>query len=220
MSLENKLQVKGGHYKRRSYNTLERFISYYYQIKSLESLSSVVKVLEIGPGSKLVSRELSNLGYQVTTCDFDSRVNPDIISDVRQLSCGDNSFDCVIACQILEHIPYDEFETVLENFARISKRFVLISLPQRNTGINLILKFPFIQTLFKRKFFDWSILFPVRFPGFEKSGQHHWEIDGWTIYRRQVRRSMEKHFRILQEFSPPLNKYHRFFILEKHEYSQ
>ncbi len=217
MSQESKLQVKEGHYKKWKYTTFPRFISFFYQIDSIVKMEGVNTVLEIGPGSKLVSKELDNLGYKVTTCDFDTSVNPDIVADVRSLPFEDNSFDCIMACQVLEHIPFEDFEKVVADMARITKKYALISLPNRSTGFEFVFKIPFIQTLFKKRFFDINIEFPVRFPGFAESDQHYWEIDFFTTSKKKVRKTFERHFTIKDEFQPPLNKYHRFFILEKNE---
>jgi 2-polyprenyl-3-methyl-5-hydroxy-6-metoxy-1,4-benzoquinol methylase len=131
MSYENKIQVNKGYYSKKKYNTLPRFISYFYQIQSVIDLPHMESILEIGPGSKLVSRELQSMGYTVTTCDFDVHVNPDVVSDVRSLPFEENSFDCIMACQILEHIPFEDFKKVIENFSKISKKYVIISLPNK-----------------------------------------------------------------------------------------
>lgn len=215
MSQENKIQVKEGHYKKWKYTTFPRFISYYYQIDSVVKLDGVNTILEIGPGTKLVSGELGKLGYKVTTCDFDSSVEPDVVSDVRKLPFESDSFDCIMACQILEHIPFEEFEKVVGDMARITKKYAVVSLPNRSTGFELVFKIPFMQTLFKRRFFDLNIEFPVKFPGFAESDQHYWEIDHFTTSKKKVRKAFGRYFTIKKEFQPPLNKYHRFFILEK-----
>lgn len=218
MLQENKntaIQVDKTHYKKRSYNSIERYISYFYQVDTIMQLPDCMSVLEIGMGSGLVANELRQLGVEVTTCDFDSSLNPNIVADVRNLPIQMNSYDCVMACQVLEHVSYSEFEDVLCSFSKITKKYVVISVPERHTGFNMVLKFPGIQTLFKRKFFDWSLRFPVRFPGFAESGQHYWEIDGHTTTTAKVRASIKKYFSIRKEFNPPLNKYHHFFVLEK-----
>lgn len=209
------VQVGENYYKQKKYNSLERFISYAYQIDAVTSLGEIHSILEIGPGSKLVARELIERGYVVTTADFDPRVDADITADVRSLPCSESSFDCIMACQVLEHIPYNDFERVIGDLARITKQYVVMSLPERHTGIEMIFKIPFIQTFFKRKFFDWWLKIPVRFPGFKESDQHYWEIDGFTTTRGKVRRSLERYFSIKREFNPPLNKYHHFYVLEK-----
>jgi len=215
MSSENKIQVKEGYYVKKKYNSLPRFISYFYQIDTLSSLEDVKDVLEIGPGNKLVSRELENLGYKVTTCDFDESINPDVVSDVRNLPFKDNTFDCIIACQILEHVNYDEFEKVLEKMSKITKKYLIISLPNRHTGFEFIFKFPFIQTLLKKNFLDLNFQIPVKFPGFKESGQHYWEIDFWTTSQAKVEKSLKRNFEILNKFKPPLNKYHQFYVLKR-----
>ncbi len=207
-------QVDIKHYKGKKYNSLERFISYSYQIEAIEDLN-VHKILEIGPGSFVVSTLLKKMGYDVTTSDFDKNVGADDVSDIRNLSFPDNSFDLSMACQVLEHIPFEDFEKGLSELKRVSSKYVIISLPRRQTGFNFVIKIPFIQTLFKKKFFDLSILFPVKFPGFAESDQHYFEIDFWQVSLRDVRKKITKHFNILKEFSPPLNKYHRFYVLEK-----
>jgi len=212
---KNNTQVGEGYYAKKKYNTLERFISYFHQIQSVIDLPNVETILEIGPGSKLVSKELIAMGYHVTTCDFDANVQPDVVSDVRSLPFEQESFDCIMACQILEHVPFTDFVKVVGDFAKITKKYAIISLPNRMTGFEFIFKFPFIQTLFKKKFFDLSIQFPVKFVGFEESDQHYWEIDQFTTSKKQVREVVGRHFTILKEFQPPLNKYHRFFVLEK-----
>lgn len=207
-------QVEIKHYKGKKYNSVERFVSYAYQIDSIENLN-IKKVLEVGPGSFVVSSLLKKMGYEVTTCDFDKNVGADAVSDIRNLPFEDKTFDVSMACQVLEHIPFEDFEKGLCELKRVSSKYVIISLPRRHTGFNLVIKMPFIQTIFKKKFFDLSLLFPVKFPGFAESDQHYWEIDFWQVSLIDVRKKIKKHFNILKEFSPPLNKYHIFYVLER-----
>lgn len=209
-------QVETKHYKDKKYNSLERFISYSYQVSAIENLN-VKSVLEVGPGSFVVATLLKQMGYSVHTSDFDSNVGADTTADIRSLPFKDKSFDLTMACQVLEHIPFEDFEKGLSELYRTSSKYVVISVPRRNTGFNFVFKIPFMQTLFKKSFFDISILFPVRFPGFAESDQHYWEIDFWQTSLGDVKKIIKKHFKILKEFSPPLNKYHYFFILEKNE---
>lgn len=208
------VQVREGYHYRLEYDTLERFISYYHQIKSVLDLKPE-SVLEIGVGNKLVSNYLTSFGVVAKTCDFDASLNPDIVSDIRNIDTKDGSFDVVMACQILEHIPFDEFESGLKELARVSKKHVMISLPCRHTGFEFVLKMPFVRTLFKKTFLDIFFRIPVKFPGFEKSGQHYWEIDNKEYNLHKVKDKIKKYYKIKKEFSPVLNKYHIFFVLEK-----
>lgn len=210
---EYNVQVKDRHYSKGAYNTLERFISYFYQIRAIENMN-IKSVLEIGVGSKIVANTLKEYGMSVTTCDFDKNVSPDIVADIRRLPLEDKSFDVAMACQVLEHIPFEDFESGLKELRRISKKYVVVSLPYRSSYFEFVIKFPFIRKLFKKNFFDLSLGIPLRFNGFESSGQHYWEIGRKPYSLNRVRKVILNHFEIIDEFSPVLNKYHRFFILK------
>lgn len=214
MDKKHNVQVSKGYYNKRFYNILERFISYHYQVDYIMSLDDVESVLEIGAGSSITAKYLSDCGIKVTTCDFDSNTSPDVVSDVRSIDIPSKTHDVVAAFQILEHVPFEDFDKALYEIARISKKYSVISLPYRSSYFEFVLKFPGIRTLFKRNFFDLSFRIPLVFGGFETSGQHYWEIDRKKYSLSKVRNAIEKHFKIIKESSPVLNKFHYFFILE------
>lgn len=210
---EFNLQVKKGHYVKDSYNNLERFISYYYQINAILDCNPK-NILEIGPGNNIVSGYLKGKGIDVTTSDFDPTTSPDIVADMRSIPIESKSLDAVVAFQVLEHIPFDELGNALKEFSRIAKKFIIISIPYRSSYFECVLKFPGIRTLLKKNFIDMSFRIPLKFGGFETSGQHYWEIDAGSYTLKKVRAELEKHGVIKKEFSPLLNKFHYFFVLE------
>jgi ubiquinone/menaquinone biosynthesis C-methylase UbiE len=214
MNKDFSVQVKKGYYLRKKYNDLERFISYYYQIATVIDLG-VDNILEIGVGNKLTADYLKSLEIRVTTCDFDDQVKPDILGDVRDLPVSDNSFDAVLAFQILEHLPFEEFPRALSELKRVSRQYVVISLPFRSTYFELVIKFPFIRTLLKKHWLDLTLRKGVKFPGFEAGGQHYWEIDQHQYKLKNIKKILKEHFDIVREFSPVLDKYHYFFVLKK-----
>ena len=69
--------------------------------------------------------------------------------------------------------------------------------------------------LLKRNFIDLAINRHLNFGGFETSGQHYFEIDRKKYKLSAIREKIKNHFNIIEEFSPVLNKYHIFFILER-----
>lgn len=209
-----KIQVHKAHYAAEKYDTLERFISYHYQISSVLKLKPQ-SVLEIGIGNKLVSSYLQREGVSVTTVDFDKNLEPDIVADVRSMPIPDASYDLVMACQVLEHIPFDEFEKGLAEMRRVTRRYAIVSLPRRSTYFEIVIKFPFIRTFLKRPFVDIAFNKHLDFGGFETSGQHYFEIDRTQYPLKDVRKRIARHFNIIDEFSPVLHKYHIFFILER-----
>ena len=210
-------QVKKEHYFRKKYDDLSRFISYFYQV-DLVAVSvgdSGAKILEVGIGNGTVSDYLKKLGFSVTTCDFDPALKPDVVADVRKLPFPDNSFDAVMACEVLEHLPFEDFEIAIKELARVSRKSVVISLPYKSTYFEVALKLPLIRTIFRRPFLDFLIRLPLPFGGIKVSGQHYWEIDLWRTPLRRVRAALRRYGRVIREVKPVLNHYHYFFVLEK-----
>jgi len=209
------MKIDKNHYLQRKYASLERFISYFYQIDFIRK-AKAKKILFIGIGDGLVSDYLKKIPeMEVVTYDIDPALHPDVVGDVRCLSFKDNEFDLVVAFEVLEHIPFKEFTVALSDLARISKEKVILSLPFRQTSFEFIVRLPFIRTLFKRSFFRFLWTIPIRFPGFEVSGQHYWEIDSKQFSIKKVRSIIKKNFDILFEQKALLNPYRYFFMLQK-----
>jgi len=117
-------------YYLENYDCLDRWIGYWYQIESVLDLNPKT-VLEIGPGNKTVSDYLKKRSFRIRTCDARSFVKPDFMSDVREIKAKDNSFDLVLCCEVLEHIPFEDFSKAVSEIYRVAKRFAVISIPQR-----------------------------------------------------------------------------------------
>ena len=206
------------HYFKPKYNSLERFISYFYQIDLVSPLvedKAKDAILEVGVGSGMASDYLKKAGFSVVTCDFDPNLNPDHVADVRQLPFESGSFRVVTAFEVLEHLPFDEFEKALFEIKRVSSKYVVISLPYRSTGFEFVFKFPGARRLFGRSFFDLFLRVPLKFSGIKTSGQHYWEIDGYNYPLEKVIRTLKRHFAGIKKIKPVLDGYRLFFVLEK-----
>ena len=213
------MQVNKEHYFKKDYDSLNRFISYFYQVDLVREAvgrdTGGVKILEVGKGSGFFSDYIKKLGYNITTCDFDQTLDPDVLADVRSLPFKDSSFDIVTAFEILEHIPFEDFPKALAELRRVASRRVIISVPYKSTFFEFVFRFPGIRTLFKKPFLGFILRWPMKFGGIETSGQHYWEIDSSKYSLRKVRKILSDNFRIIRELSPTLNPYHYFFVLEK-----
>ena len=216
--MELKPQKNKEHYFKPKYNNLERFISYFYQI---DLVSQLVKdkakdgILEVGVGSGMTSNCLKTAGFSVVTCDFDPELNPDHVADIRELPFGADSFRVVTAFEVLEHLPFGEFEKALLEIKRVSSRYAVISLPYRSTGWEIIFKFPGIRTFLRRNFLSLFLRMPLKFGGIKISGQHYWEIDGYNWRLGKIKKILKSHFKKIKIIRPVLDGYRLFFILEK-----
>ena len=207
------VQVSKEHYLGK-YDDIRRFISYFYQIDLVRKLHPET-VLEIGIGNKTVANYLKQNGITIDTCDFDQNLNPDYTADIRDLPFADASYDVVMACEILEHLPFEDVEKALRELQRVSKKYVLVSIPYASGGFELLLKFPLLNKIIKRPFLDLFFRVPYFFMGIEFAGQHYWEMGRKNYPRRKIQSTFGKYFTILKEVRPVLDHYHHFFLLEK-----
>lgn len=214
MSQPGDVQVAEDYYLTEDYGSIERFISYFYQLDAIRK-ASPKSILFIGVGDDMLPGLLRKGGIKVTTLDIDPDLHPDVVADIRSIPCEDKSFDMVCAFQVLEHLPYEDLDQILSEMSRVSRKDVIIAVPHRRTGLEIVIKFPFMRTIIGRKFLRLGLLVPIRFQGFESSGQHYWEIDWYTTKLSKVQNSLRKHFLIQQEMTPVLDPYRRFFVLKK-----
>jgi len=193
------------------YESIERFISYYNQIHLIKKVNPG-NILEIGIGTKVVSEYFKRLNFDITTCDFDKALKPDIVADIRYLPFKDNQFDGVLAFEILEHLPFSDFMRTLKELKRVSKKYVIISIPY--VTINISGHFKIIP--YKESFnFLWRVMESF-FIKHKFNGHHYWEMGKKDYSRKRIRKIIVKSgFRIKEEFSCNLNPLHYFFILKK-----
>ncbi len=201
-------QVDKSAYRFERYTGLDRWSSYHYQLRELLALDPAT-VLEVGVGDGVVREYLrTNTGIAYTSLDFAEDLKPDVVGDVRAMPFVDASFDVACVFEVLEHLPFEEFEGALRELKRIAKRHVLVSLPHFGPPIKFLLKLPFLPE------FKVAFKFPYH-PVHRFNGQHYWEIGKKGYAPRHIREVLAKHFHIRKEFVPFENQYHHFFVLEK-----
>jgi hypothetical protein len=203
------IQVNREHYDFGKYLSLPRWNSYWHQIAETIALNPQT-ILIVGVGDNIVGGILSKQGVKVYTFDFDSALQPDFCGDVRNIDrvLEGWHFDVILCCQVLEHLPYENFEDVLSRFKTLADN-VIISLPHACFRLKTALK---LALLMKPLSFLAHILPFCR--TYKFSGEHYWEI-GYRGYPvRKIRKSMRKYFVIRKEFSAKYNSYHLFFVLK------
>lgn len=196
-----------------SYDTPGRFVSYFTQADWVLTQSPET-VLEIGVGNRMVSDYLIRRGIAVTTCDLLDYLEPDVVADVRDLPLEDNTFDLVMACQVLEHLEWGDVSIALKEMARVSRKDVLISVPHTGYYLESIFHSSLFHRLFRRSTVRFLIQIPFALTR-RINKYHQWEIGYWNYPLRKVRRLLRESFEIKKECRPPLNPWHHFFLLEK-----
>lgn len=109
---------------------------YYHLIKDVLRLG-VLDVLEIGTGSGMVRNCLKPLVRDYLVLDINSHLSPDVVADVRVPQpklLG--SFDCVIAADVLEHLPFADLAVAAANLCTYLKPggHALVTIPHRRSN--------------------------------------------------------------------------------------
>ena len=86
------------------------------------------QVLDVGCRSGLLREALKQEGVDAAYTGLDLYLPADIIADLgKGLPFSDKSFDVVVALDVLEHV--DDIHFALAELCRVSKRWVVITLP-------------------------------------------------------------------------------------------
>ena len=150
--------------------SLEHWNYYWHQQKIMQNLVLYrgEDFLEIGVGSGFSANYCRSKGAKVTTLDIDQEKKPDIVANAVYYDFK-QKYDYLMAYEVLEHIPYNEFEIIVKKFRTFIKKYVFISLPRNERPIfSLNLKLPKLKPVG----LEWKILNRKI-----TTAAHHWELD-------------------------------------------
>ncbi|MBI2446237.1 MAG: class I SAM-dependent methyltransferase [Parcubacteria group bacterium] len=191
-----------------NYDDEKRWMSYFYQVKEVLAFKPE-SVLVIGKGNGLVAEYLKLRGVKVITIDIDENTKPDIIASVIKMPFRDSEFDIILCAQVLEHLPYGDFEKSLLEIKRVAKLGAVISLPHFGPAIRFLFKFPFFP----------EIKFMIKVPYPKKhiyKGEHYFEIGKKGFGLRKIKKDFKKAgIFITKDYIVFENPLHHFFILRK-----
>ena len=177
---------------------LQNWYRYYFLIKEMVKIKPK-NILEIGAGNKVVKNCLQEIVESYKVMDINSKLKPDILSDLREFKPElEGKFDCIVCADVLEHMPFADLEKNLVNIYKYlnenGKAFITI--PHRRTH------FMFITPLSSQK----PILITIP-TGFCSPGSfyrrfirrkiwidpHHcWEIGDGKIKKRDIEADIKK----------------------------
>ncbi len=191
-----------------------RIFSYAHQIDAIRRLEAK-SVVEVGPGPGLVTAALRAMGVEVTTVDVQPELAPDVVASVLELPFEEGRFDAALCCQVLEHLPFDNFVPALMELRRVTRKGVVISLPDATPhyAVNIRLpKLPRIEWTGTRR----------RDPGVEwkrrklQHDGHYWEIGytntPFTLVEKSAKEAMG--VRSVRTWRIGEKVYHRFFEIQ------
>ncbi len=203
------VQVDRSQYTTADYCNPRRFATYAYQIKEILD-SGAKNVLEIGPGNGVVTYVLRQAGIHVDTVDHDPALKPDFVASVLKLPSALNSYDAVLCCQVLEHLPWDNFRAAVQGISNVAKNTILLSLP------HVVQRRFFVEyKLPKLKQRLLAIDMPVKNIQMSFNGQHYWEIGKGVSEKNIVLIFNELNLKVDRSYRIPEKRDTHFFCLSK-----
>jgi ubiquinone/menaquinone biosynthesis C-methylase UbiE len=188
--------------------TLPRMVTHWHQATEVADVTRQgKKVLEIGPGNGHTTWLLRQWGMDVTTLDFDESVQPDLVGDVTNIPAEAGTYDCVIAAEVLEHLPFDQFGLALSELKRVCRGHIIVTLPAPFLGLSSLINVPKLRP--KGLFFGLPYFVRHRF-----DGQHYWELGKRGFGKGRIRRLIrESGLKIVKEFRPAPSLFCYFFVM-------
>jgi len=95
------------------------------------------QILDLGSGDGLVFNRLTQTGSHPVAFDISRNALKCIHGaklvqgTANQLPFSSESFDLIITCEMLEHIPNTIYRSVLDEIMRVTKKYILITVPYR-----------------------------------------------------------------------------------------
>jgi SAM-dependent methyltransferase len=197
-------------FKFGEYVDKKRWISMYYQVSDVLSRNPS-SVLEIGPGPGIFKALVSHFGIAIETVDIYADLQPDYVASATNLPFDNDKYDYVCAFQVLEHLEYDEAVRVFGEMVRVTKKHIVLSLPDARTI------WPYFFYIPRYGHISVSIPKPQLRPEINKfNGVHYWEINkqGYPL-SRIINDFSARGAKMMRTYRVAENPYHRFFIFEK-----
>lgn len=211
MTFHTLKQVDKSTYIFSRYMSKKRWASMWHQVDEILN-AGARHVLEIGPGPGIFKASMAAFDVKVETVDIDPELAPDHLCSVTSMPFDDASYDAVCAFQVLEHLPFEISLQAFSEMARVSRKHVIISLPDAYK------LWRYLVTLPKLGEFQFTIPRPFFKPRTHKfNGEHYWEINkaGYPVKRIINELSQAGSVTLKKNYRVPELSYHRFLVFEK-----
>lgn len=187
-----------------TYSQLWSFVEQIQHIKQFDPHS----IIEIGVGNGFVSEFLRKMGIKVKTFDINPNLVPDVVTPLHDIGnyVAPGEFDLISCCEVLEHLPFVEFEGAISEFSGLSNQLFL-SLPNhgRTFGFGGVIRLP--------KFHRWiGAWFRLPFRAGRLPDMHFWEVNyNHETSRKQITNLLKRYYRSVDTGYFKANPYHCFF---------
>ena len=189
-----------------AYESLPRWVSYWHQIHEVLSVPAQ-SVLEVGIGDRVFGSFIkNNTEITYTSVDITEDLHPDVVGSILELPFADASFDVACAFEVLEHLPFEQFDRACKELCRVARTYIVISLPHFGPMLSFSFKVPFLPQM--------RAALKIPFPKKHLfNGHHYWEIGKRGYPMSLIRNVLSLHGNIVHDVVPFGSPYHHFFVL-------
>ena len=199
------VQVAPKHYEFLHYAPKGRWVSYWYQVVEVLGLHART-CLVVGVGDDIVTDVLRREIDQCESIDIDPNLHPTIVGSVTSMPLPPKSVDVVLCSQVLEHLPFDQFEPAIQEMSRVARLGIVLSLPQLSRAWSIR-----VGPVRRRDRQFWvSLPFNRTLP---PNDQHYWEVDAKGYPVKRVRKVLRRYGQITKDYRVPEHPYHHFWVL-------
>ncbi len=135
------------------WSNVSRSIPLFQVQERIESSLSLIpedctSILDVGCGNGRITNQLTSYCKKVVGLDSNKEglkyVQTDkILGTMESLPFADRSFDSIICCEVLEHLPYKDFPKVLDELERVADRYIIISVPYKQNLRKSMVRCPY-----------------------------------------------------------------------------
>jgi len=143
---------------------------YWYQLELIQNnITTKDHIVEIGVGTRLIYNYLKNRNFQISSIDIDPVKRPDYVENIVNIDVLPEDCNTILAFNIFEHIPYEDFRMLINKFNSWNVNKVFIGLPyNRKILFSIHLQVGrFLNKIFHISIRKRKIL----------TQNHHWELD-------------------------------------------
>lgn len=117
--------------------------------------TDVKTVLDVGCGNGIFTNKLKEMSRYDFVVGIDRSKaalhyvkTEKILADIGNLPIKSETFDLVVSMEVLEHLPVESLSKAMNEISRVTKKYILISVPNRENIMNNLIQCPKCLTIF------------------------------------------------------------------------
>jgi len=120
--------------------------------------ADVKTLLDVGCGNGIFTNYVAELRKDIKVVGFDRSeealkyIKTDkMLGDITHIPVANNAYDCITCLEVIEHLPIPTYKKALQELARVTKKYAIISVPYKEKRGFSMTECPHCKTIFNRE---------------------------------------------------------------------